>query len=300
MKTFFLLLLIGVSNILYSQTDGYAINNDRTKTYYRVYGSGNPLLIINGGPGMNSNGFEKLAQKLSVTNQVILYDQRGTGKSVLSKIDGTTITMDLMVSDMEAIRKKLHIQKWNILGHSFGGMLASYYATKHPETISKLILSSSGGVNLGLLSYVGNHIQSKLTATERDSLAYWNSKIAGGDTGFAVRLGRGRALAPAYLYHKEHVPLLAERLTQGNADINNLVWENLQQIKFDCAPKLIRFNQPVLIIQGKQDIIKPETAATAHRAFKNSKVVLLDDCGHYGWLDAAEKYFDSIGQFLKE
>ena len=44
-----------------------------------VYGSGDPILIINGGPGMDSSGFSSLALTLSKTHQCILFDQRGTG-----------------------------------------------------------------------------------------------------------------------------------------------------------------------------------------------------------------------------
>lgn len=62
--------------------------------------------------------------------------------------------MDLMVEDMENLRRHLNIEKWTILGHSFGGIMATYYATKYPERIEKLILSSSGGINMDFTSYV--------------------------------------------------------------------------------------------------------------------------------------------------
>ena len=294
-----LLLFLLSPFLFYSQTEGFSENKDHSQTFYRVYGSGFPLLVINGGPGMNSKGFETLVETLSENRQVILYDQRGTGKSTLEKIDASTISMDLMIDDMESLRKHLGIQKWNLLGHSFGGMLASYYATKHPEAIEKMILSSSGGIDLGLLSYVNKRIYSKLNKTERDSLAYWNSKIAGGDTIPRVRLGRGRALAPAYIFDRKNIPVLAERLTQGNADINELLWNNMRKIDFDCAPALKNYDKPVLIVQGKQDIIKIETAEIAHKAFKNSKIILFKNCGHIGWLDAKDDYFFEISDFLK-
>lgn len=293
-------LLMSTAVFSNAQKEGYAKSKDLIPIYYRTYGSGKPLLIINGGPGMNSNGFETLAKKLSGNHLVILYDQRGTGKSTLKSITAKTITMRLMADDIESLRQHLKIEKWFVLGHSFGGMLASYYATAYPERIEKLILSASGGIDLGLLDYVGESIDSKLTKTERDSLAYWNSKIAGGDTSHATRLGRGRNLAPAYLYDKKYVPILAERLTQGNAKINELIWDDMRKIHFDCAPKLKTFQKPVLIIQGKEDIIKETTAETAHKAFRNSRVVLMEHCGHYGWLDAEKIYLDAVGDFLKD
>jgi proline iminopeptidase len=292
------LLLFFLNSCAFAQTEGHCVNIDSSETHYRIFGSGKPLLVINGGPGMNSNGFEALARKLSGKRMVIIYDQRGTGKSTLAKLTQETVSIQLMVADIESLRKHLKIEKWDILGHSFGGMLASYYATVHPQQIDRMILSSSGGIDLGLLDYVNANIQSKLTKIERDSLVYWNGKINAGDGSHATRLGRGRNLAPAYLYDKKYVPVLAERLTQGNADLNQLIWDDMQKIGFDCAPKLKDFSQPVLIIQGKQDIIKSETAERAHRAFKNSKVVLLGHCGHYGWLDAEAEYFGEIDSFL--
>ncbi|RXR20799.1 alpha/beta fold hydrolase [Flavobacterium amnicola] len=299
MKRIINILLLFIFNIGFSQTESYSPNLDGSRTFYKTFGKGEPILIINGGPGMNSEGFSYLAQQLAKENQTIIYDQRGTGKSVLKELNSKTITMKAMVDDIESLRKHLNIKKWTVLGHSFGGMLASYYATLYPNSIDKIILSASGGVDLGLTTYVSQNINNNLTQIERDSLAYYNTKIDRGNRSKANLLGRGRALAPAYLYNKKNIPTLAERLTQGNAALNQLVWDDLQKIKFDCKPQLKNFLQPVLIIQGKQDIIKAETAEIAHQALKNSKVILLDNCGHYGWLDTEEAYFKAIFDFLK-
>ncbi len=283
----------------FSQSEG-TIDSEGSKLYYRVYGSGEPLLIINGGPGMNSEGFAGLAITLSKNNRAIIYDQRGTGRSVLKTTDSSTITMDLMVKDIENLRRYLHIDKWSILGHSFGGMLASYYATLFPQHIRSLILSSSGGIDLGLLSYVSTAINSKLTAAQLESVNYWTNKISGGDTSHYARLQRGLALAPAYVYDKKNIPVIAERLTQGNSRINNFVWQNLQKIKFDCAGKLSAALFPVLVIQGKQDIVSAATAEKAHKAFTNSTLVFLDHSVHYGWLDNPDSYFEAVNVFLRK
>ena len=151
MKKVFLFAFLIFLGKAYAQTEGYAKNNDSSLTYYKTFGKGEPLLIINGGPGMNSNGFESMAKTLSKNQKTIIYDQRGTGKSKLAKLNANTISMQLMADDIESLRKHLKVEKWNILGHSFGGMLASYYATVYPNSIDKLILSSSGGVDLALL-----------------------------------------------------------------------------------------------------------------------------------------------------
>ncbi len=290
--------LLTCSNLLKGQTSGMAVGMDHTPISYKLYGTGKPLLIINGGPGMNSDGFQSLAIRLSINNEIILYDQRGTGKSTLSVLDTNTITMDLMISDIEQLRKHLKIEKWAVLGHSFGGMLASYYATKYPEVIDKIILSSSGGIDLGLLDYVGTAINSRLSKGAQDSVAHWNKKISEGDTSHYARLERGKNLAPAYVMNKKYVPVIAERLTQSNSLVNELVWINLQKIKFDCAPRLKTFDKPVLIIQGQQDIVSAETAQKAHKVFSKSSLVFMEHCIHYGWLDNEEVYFKTLNSFL--
>ncbi|MGH2665467.1 alpha/beta fold hydrolase [Flavobacterium sp.] len=298
MKKTFLFLSLLLLNYSFGQTEGFAPNTDNTQTYFRTFGNGSPILIINGGPGMNSNGFEAMTKVIGQKHTAIIYDQRGTGKSTLKVLDASTVTMKHMVEDIESLRKHLKIKKWSVLGQSFGGMLASYYATLHPEHIDKLILSSSGGIDLTLLKG-GSLIEAGLSKTEKDSLRYWNDKIEKGDTSHAARLGRGRAMAPAYVFNSKFIPIIAERLTQSNMIINGLLWDDMQKMNFDCKNQLKSFTKPVLIIQGKQDIISNEIGELASHIFPNSKFVLLENCKHYGWLDAETKYFGEIEDFLK-
>ncbi len=294
----FILLSLFNSIIILGQNGGL-IESESYKIYYETFGEGDPLLIINGGPGMNSKGFRTIGSLLSKNYKTIIYDQRGTGNSILNSISGETITMDLMIEDIEKLRAHLQLDTWNVMGHSFGGILASYYASKHPNKINKLILSASGGLDLELLNYVGQNINSKLSASEKLQLQVWSNKIAEGDTTYQARLNRGKTLAPAYLFNKTYIPIIAERLTQGNTLINMLVFQDLRKIQYDCKNSLSSFKKPVLIIQGKQDIIDKKTALKAHETFPNSELVLLDECGHYGWLDKKEEYLSTIFTFLE-
>lgn len=298
MKTVLLFFLVSLTcRSLYAQKDGFAESNG-VKIYYRTFGKGIPVLIINGGPGLNSDGFADLAKTLSAHNQTIIYDQRGTGRSVMQKIDASTMTMQFMIDDIENLRKHLKIERWIILGHSFGGMLASYYATIHPGNIISMILSSSGGIDLDLLSYVSRNINARLTPQQLDSANYWSQKVAGGDTSHFARWQRARALANAYVLDKKYAPIIAERLTYSNLDINNLLWQDMQRIHFNCAAKLSTFDQPVLIIQGRQDIIEIKTSQKANEILKNSKLVIVDHCIHYGWLDNREAYLSQVEEFI--
>ncbi|WP_052503388.1 alpha/beta fold hydrolase [Lacinutrix sp. Hel_I_90] len=295
--TVVLVMTLFSSLFIYSQHEEFIKSGDNT-IHLTTYGKGQPILIINGGPGMNSEGFKALAKIIGKSNKAIIYDQRGTGSSKMTRIDAQTITMDAMAEDIEVIRKHLKLEQWIVLGHSFGGMLGSYYASKFPERIKGLILSSSGGLKMALFSRID--IRSRLTQTERDSLSYWNRRIANGDTTYVARLKRGTFLAPAYLFDKSNIPVVAERLTQGNATINGLVWQNMREIAFDCTAGLKNIKVPVLIIQGKQDIIDRETAEVAKSALQNSNLVILDKCGHYGWLDQPDLYFENINTYLEK
>lgn len=295
MKFFVFLSIWLFSLVSFSQTEHFIDLKD-SKIHLKTFGQGKPLLIINGGPGMNSEGFSSLAEALGKNNLAILYDQRGTGKSTIDKISSETVTMDLMVQDIEAIRKHFKFETWTVLGHSFGGMLASYYASKYPDTIDGLVLSSSGGVDLTLLSSL--NITSRLTPKQQDSLNYWTRKISNGDTSHYAALQRGKYLAPAYVYDKKFVPIVAERLTQGNAQINGLLWQNMRDIDFDCKPQLKKFKKPVLIIHGNQDVLGKNIAEIAYNVLSNSELFYIDKCAHYGWLDQPETYFGKIRSFL--
>ena len=68
--------------------------------------------------------FKPLAQD----HKLIFYDQRGNGRSEMETIDSTTFTVELLVDDLEALRREFQIPELNIIGHSWGGLLAMYYA----------------------------------------------------------------------------------------------------------------------------------------------------------------------------
>lgn len=296
LKQYLILILIPLA--MRSQEE-HTIDSGDSKLHFRTFGTGKPLLIINGGPGMNSEGFSGIATELSNFGyQTITYDQRGTGQSTLPKTDESSITMDLMATDMENLRKHLKIEKWSLLGHSFGGIMAAYYATKYPAFIDKIIFSSSGGIDMNFTTYVGNTVRDNLTKTQRDSLDYYQARRENGDFSIETLKNRARFLANAYVYDKRQAPIIAARLIQINFDVNGLVINNLHKIGYDCTKSFSHFKQPILVLQGRNDIIKIGTAQAIANAFPNSKVVLIDHCAHYGWLDAPQVYLDTVKSFL--
>jgi len=92
-------ILFLTSFLCFSQKEEI-ITSGNSKLHYKTFGSGKPILIINGGPGMNCDGFSGIAQELAKMNyQTIIYDQRGTGQSTVENANPKTITMDLMVEE---------------------------------------------------------------------------------------------------------------------------------------------------------------------------------------------------------
>lgn len=277
----------------------HTVRSGEATIHVKTFGKGQPVLIINGGPGFNSSGFEPLALKIEALGyQAILFDQRGTGLSKLPTVDASTITMDLMVQDIEAIRKHLKLQEWTVLGHSFGGMLANYYASKHPQSITAMIQSSSGGIDLSLLQNAQNSILSKFTPAEIDSLNRWRRAFQQSDN-LPARRKHNQLLAKAYVYKEGLIPVIADRLMEGDLALNRMVWNNMLAIEYDCKTTLASFCKPVLIIQGQQDVVSKELAQTAHQAYCRSNMIFLDQCGHYGWLDQEKAYLEALQHFLE-
>ncbi|MEM7551537.1 MAG: alpha/beta hydrolase [Bacteroidota bacterium] len=267
--------------------------------HYKTYGKGEPLLIINGGPGIDCEGFSSLATLFKDDYMVIIYDQRGTGKSNLKTIAPTTLSMDLLIDDIEILRNHLKIKKWAVLGHSFGGFVAQHYASKYSDRVKGMILSASGGIDMEIFSYMSDNIRIRMSNTDSDSLKYWSKKIAEGDTTYSARYKIGKLRAPTYLYGDKYIEQIAHRLTQSNAEIRNLMINDLKKNNYDWSRSMSKFKAPVLIIQGRQDLVGSETAYKAHNIYKNSKLVLLNKCGHYGWLEQEEKYIIAIKAFIE-
>ncbi|RYZ16530.1 MAG: alpha/beta hydrolase [Chitinophagaceae bacterium] len=162
-----------------------------------------------------------------------------------------------------------------------------------------LILSSSGGIDMSLYPGYSRSLYGHLTEAEADSLRYWNGRIDRGDTGRYARGQRARWLAFAYVFHKEYAPIIAARLAQTDRLVNSLVWQDLRRTHFDCAPGLARFRKPALILQGRQDIVDSSAAQKAHRVLQGSRLVWLDECRHYGWLDQRARFLQEVYAFLK-
>ncbi|HNR66615.1 MAG TPA: alpha/beta fold hydrolase [bacterium] len=110
--------------------------------WYEIEGRGEPLLLIAGGPGSAHDVFSPHFSALADANRIIYFDAYGRGKSDRAKSPrGYAFARD--VEDVEGIRKALNLGKINVLGHSYGGLVAQAYALRYPESVDKLILANT-------------------------------------------------------------------------------------------------------------------------------------------------------------
>ena len=121
--------------------------SDGTMLHLETFGNPkNPVLIVlHGGPGSDYQGLNSL-QALSNHYFIVLFDQRGTGLSERVKAD--KLTPQFLISDIKDIKQ--HFSPTGpvyLLGHSWGGALASYYVQQYPADVSKLLLAEPGALD---------------------------------------------------------------------------------------------------------------------------------------------------------
>ena len=118
-----------------------------TTLHFRVRGmdKANPyLLILHGGPGFSSHMFYGWGPSLEKSLNVVYLDQRGSGESARLQVADVMnpkpaeikdYTIANLVGDMEGVRQFLKVDKWYVLGHSYGGLLGLEYVTAHPDHV---------------------------------------------------------------------------------------------------------------------------------------------------------------------
>jgi proline iminopeptidase len=120
--------------------------------YYEVLGNapGTPLVVANGGPGFDhsylhlSDTWDTLAK----TRKVVLYDQRGVGRSS-HLTPGQSCTLRDQIEDLEALRAQIGAERIDLLGHSWGGYLVMAYAARYPRHIRRLLIVDSAAPKIG-------------------------------------------------------------------------------------------------------------------------------------------------------
>ncbi len=142
--TILFLLIMGLTayaQIPDSHTDGFYLEVNGANLWTLSFGEGEPLFFIAGGPG-NNHYYLRRFDSLSTTHNLVYYDAFGRGKSDTAK-NVAEYSLERDIEDLECLRKAMGFDKINLLGHSYGGVVAQGYAIKYPENVSHLIIANS-------------------------------------------------------------------------------------------------------------------------------------------------------------
>jgi proline iminopeptidase len=261
------------------------LQRDGFDLHYRTYGQGEPVLVLSGGPGFDCDYMQPVARALSSTNSTILVELRGTGRSLPPKINPETINLKLYLADLEALRESLGFDKWTVLGHSAGAILAMNYAVVFPNRVKAMVLVDSGPARQELVGAMNDNIALRYTP-EQIAEAAKHPSIAGFMSG--------------YFYDREKAKefMAGFRPESFHGDVGQLLAADEMGPGMDLRPALQRISTAALVIAGRQDPMDPGMQYEIHLALKNSRLALLDRCGHFAWLEQPNALYTEIRAFL--
>lgn len=139
------LFVCGCSEPAQSPVEGYLAGAGGTKLYFKTIGVGeDTIVVVQGGPGAGMNSVLPSLIPLAQHFVLVLYDQRGGGRSELPT-DTSQLKAHYFIEDLEAVRKFFKLNKMNLLTHSFGSVLVASYGRKYPGQIQRIVFHGATG-----------------------------------------------------------------------------------------------------------------------------------------------------------
>lgn len=265
------------------------------KPAYRREGGG-PLLVCHpGGPGFSGATLTDLGG-LADSFELGLVDPRGTGGS--AGVD--TYSQEEYVADLEELRVDLGVEQIDLLGHSHGGFVAAQYAATHPERVRRLVLAATAP---------------RLAREYQDAIdAVWDA--SSDPTIRQAREARARRLSSNELTPEEVVRLatVEMRLHFAQADglpliggvfereppkLDALAYFNRETLQhFDLRPLLPAIRAQTLVITGDHDFLGPPAAEELVAGIPAARSVVLQEAGHFLWIDQPQAFAAEVSAFL--
>jgi len=298
---------------LHQLQEGY-IESNGVLIYVKMIGSsGDPLIVLHGGPGASHDYFLPWILPLAKNHRLFFLDERGSGKSEKLQ-DPAGYTIEQMVEDVEGVRKALHMSKVDLLGHSFGGALAQAYALKYQENLSHLILASTWSSTKKMNDVLAK-IKAKMDPDARKRVDAAEKKGLFGQ-GKPYERNRypndymiaawGEGYFP-FLYQKRPDPNY-DPIANGimSWDLYRQMWGsdgefvisgNLKSVEY--TDRLADVKVPTLLIVGDHDECDPELSRDMQAKIKDSKIVVLPSAGHMTFVDQPLLFAREVDEFLK-
>jgi proline iminopeptidase len=281
--------------------------------YYTSLGSGKPLVIVHGGPGASHDYFLPYLLPLARSHRIIFIDERGSGKSEKLE-DPSGYTVEAMVEDLEEVRTSLGLGRIDLLGHSYGGVLAQAYALKYQEHLGHLVLCSTfhstkemNDVFRGILGKMPPELRGRIEKMESAGL-YGHGKDFEKNryTDEYMTAAWGEGYFP-YLYQNHPDPNYSPA-SAGNMswDLYRAMWGsngeyvidgNLTSVEY--AGTLGTLHVPTLITAGDNDECSPSLAREMNGLIAGSKLVILPRSGHMTFVDQPGMFIKAVNEFLQ-
>ena len=256
-------------------------------------GSGHPLVLCHGGPGM-WDYLGPVARLLDDMLLVYRYDQRGCGRSTA---DGP-FTVSQFVADLEFLRRALGRESWWVGGHSWGAELALRYALGHPGQVRGVIYVCGTGIGDGFREAYRAEMRRRL-AGDVPRWQYLHDK--------QVRSDDEEREFCLLQWRPDHVP------GPDAARLAASMWDPRQRVNVCCnrelaadrsrdegelARRCAQLGRPVLILHGAQDPRPVWATDSLVQALPNAQRSVIKDAGHLPWLEQPQAVADEIRGFV--
>jgi len=272
----------------------YRSNGDRHKAKA-------PLLAVHGGPGVPHDYLLPLTA-LSGERRVILYDQLDVGKSDKPG-DAKNWTVDRFVAEIDALRKALGLDRFHLLGNSWGGTVAAEYAIGRPQGLKSLTLE---GPLLSTSRWIADNDDyiRNLSPEAQAALARSGGQGADQDPKVAAAIAEYNR---RHLCRAEVWPDFLEASLNGmNAAVYNTMWGPTEFIctgtlqRYDCTGRLSQIQAPTLIICGQYDESAPPTCHAFSKMIPGAQIAVIPDASHLAHIERPDPFMMILRTFLKE
>lgn len=270
---------------------------DSVSLFIKVKGHGTPCLYIHGGPGSGSYWLEKFSGEMLEKNFRMIYlDQRGVGRSSSPK--DNNYSLERMIKDFEEIREALGIKEWIILGHSFGGVLQTAYAEKHPGVIKGMIMvNCSLSMKESLTNSWLPNACKILNIT--DKTFYNDESIPPLErlTDLLKKLKEKNLIWKMAYASQENERLVNDsyrEISNWNGDQENYIF-NYDEYWFDYRPTTSNLKMPVLFFYGRFDYM---VGAEHYKGVHFPEAILWGcDAGHFPFLENKTELEKAVANF---
>ena len=278
--------------------------------YYNELQDAKTILYIHGGPGDNCENFNFAAHKLSEKFNVILFDQRGVLRS--DRIpESDNLTVDMLVDDCEYIRKHYEISQINLIGHSYGGLIALLYAVKLSSFTESVIFENPCWSTIDCFKSILDkacelyHQMNKKDCADRLYKNIETCKTVSDYEELITEIPEN--IRDAVYSNKPWSDEVNGFLQFDN--ITNEQWENSmihhKKIMLDekNSQNFLELTKeikcPKLLIRGELDPVVPYDFEKYFCNTAGGELIRISNCGHYIHTDMSEQFCKCVTGFLQ-